>query len=140
VFLPRVNQFGLQQGHIYVRRAFPLAGLAREAIAEGFIEFLAGERVGVAKAALEDGTDGVGAPPSRHDLLAGGDVGGAHGRAIFPATAAPVALFEVPDKRLVFVHKTKHRGKGQVDLVSVAPAQVRIDAEIALIRDDLAWI
>jgi len=135
-----MEQFGLQKGHVDVRRTFLLARLAGEAVAEGFLQFRAHQRVRVAETVFEHRAYGVGAAPSRHDFFAGGDVGRAHGRRVFAATAAPVALFEVSGERPVFVGERKYGGKRQRELVPIAHAQIRVDAEPVLTGDDLARI
>ena len=132
-----VQQPGLEQGEIDVGRAFLRAGLAGKAVAERGFQFRRAQRIADA-AQFQRGANGVGASPGGHDFLAGGDEGGAHGRGVFAATAAAVALFQVADEGAVLGRESQDGRERELQRrAGQAEAGVNM---IAAVGNDLAGI
>ncbi len=130
--VPRVEQFGLEQGQVHVGGAFGGAGAAGQAVADGLFQLVGEERPRRGfDAPLQHGPDDVGPAPGGHELLAGGLEGGAHGGPVLAAAAAAVALLQVAREGLVLGGVGQHRVEGHGNGRAVALAQARVAAPFA---------
>ena len=130
-----MQQLRLQQRHVHVRRAFALAGLAGQTVLQRLVQLGRSQPVGsVVQPSLDGGADGIRPTTGGHDVFAGGNKGGAHGGRRFAASAAAIALLDVPHEALVLGHIFQAHLERQLAIghLTARPlAQVAVDGDVA---------